>query len=46
MVQVGRAGIVVRVYVIALCALALVASLGMPDNRTRGYLDGTEELET
>jgi metabolite-proton symporter len=33
-------------YVTALCAVALVASLSMPDTRKRGYLEGTEAPET
>jgi len=31
---------------IRLCAVALVASLSMPDTRRRGYLEGTEAPET
>jgi MHS family alpha-ketoglutarate permease-like MFS transporter len=33
-------------YVAALCALALIASLLMPDTRRRGYLEGREKPET
>ena len=33
-------------YVTALCALALIASLSMPDTRKRGYLEGTQAPET
>jgi MFS family permease len=33
-------------YVTTLCAVALVASLAMPDTRKHGYLDGTEAPET
>ena len=33
-------------YVTALCAVALAASLWMPDTRRHGYLEGTEGLET
>ena len=33
-------------YVTAMCAIALVASILMPDTRERGYLDGTGEVET
>ena len=29
-------------YVTALCAVALIASLAMPDTRKRGYLEGSE----
>ena len=32
-------------YVTALCAVALVASLSMPDTRKRGYLEGTQAPE-
>jgi metabolite-proton symporter len=33
-------------YVTALCAVALVASLSMPDTRKHGYLEGTQAPET
>ena len=33
-------------YVAGMCAIALVASIMMPDTRERGYLDGTGEVET
>jgi MFS transporter, MHS family, alpha-ketoglutarate permease len=33
-------------YVTALCALALVAALSMPDTRKHGYLEGKEAPET
>jgi MHS family alpha-ketoglutarate permease-like MFS transporter len=33
-------------YVTALCAVALAASLWMPDTRRHGYLEGTEGVET
>jgi hypothetical protein len=33
-------------YVAALCALAFVASVAMPDNRKHSYLDGTQRPVT
>ena len=45
MVEVCGFGVVVRLYVAVMVAVALAASLAMPDTRKHEYLEGEGQVE-